>query len=113
MSWRRSAVIIGLVIAVSVAALLAWGAYLDHRAKVRFEWQIEFAALPADDGALQEWLLAQPDVSAATVRRDGRAVTVVCEVHLLRRGAVVPDVRAKMEELGYRGLERIRLRVGA
>jgi hypothetical protein len=62
------------------AGLAGWLGYRLANAAVLWQVQLQFAALPANDEPLQEWLRSQPDVLDARVSRQGNVVGIECSL---------------------------------
>jgi hypothetical protein len=73
-AWRIVPVVLALVWAGTVVGL----GYRIANATSVMTARLDFAALPASDEPLQEWLRSQPGISAAAVRREGNTVVVEC-----------------------------------
>jgi hypothetical protein len=56
--------------------------------------------LPADDGALVGWLIAQPGVTAASVTREGKVLVVTYDS---KAGQPMPKVLEQADALGDGG----------
>ena len=102
---RRGLVAVGVLLAAIGAAW--YGLHYLPR-DLGYEVETEFAALPADDEALAEWLRAQPGVYLASVQREaaGQQWRLVVGVGMTRDGwgrPPFPDLTSKCTEFGYRG----------
>jgi hypothetical protein len=65
----------------------------------------QFAALPANDAALEAWLSARPGVVRVHVIRKKNEIDIIWIMSQdLMRSPPVPDVRAEFEKLGYMNL---------
>lgn len=87
-------------------AILAWFALGVVRPSVGYAVCAEFAVMPADDDALEEWLRGQPAVVGHTVHvaREGARLEVFFILSRgLRGGPQAPDLQGACERLGYSG----------
>jgi hypothetical protein len=69
-------------------------------------WQtlwVEYADLPADDGAITAWLGDQSDVGQPAVRREGKVVVFEFEIGSPPRPTLLADLVRQCGQLGYRG----------
>jgi hypothetical protein len=71
--WSR---LVPIAVALVWAVLVGWLGYRLANATVLWPVQLHFAALPASDEPLQEWLRSQPGVLDARLSRQGDAVTI-------------------------------------
>jgi hypothetical protein len=88
-----------LIVLLLVALWLATG-FL--RPSVGYTMCAEFASLPADDQALEQWLRKQPHVHTVHAKRDGRTLEVFYIINR-NRFQKLPDVQAQCAVLGYSG----------
>jgi hypothetical protein len=77
--------IVPIAVALIWAGLVGWLGYRLANATVLWPMQLHFAALPASDELLREWLRSQPGVLDARVSRQGDTVEI--ELTLSAHGA--------------------------
>jgi hypothetical protein len=98
--------LIGLVV-LGGALTAVWVGLKSIPATLIYSVEAEFAEMPADDKALEEWLRTQPGVAKAIVgQREGEPRVLVVWLIMVRDGwgrPPFPDLEAKCDELGYRG----------
>ncbi len=97
-----------LVIATIGIALLSFYVWAKSQSVSRgYEVEAEFAELPPDDVALEDWLEAQPGVARVIVgQRTGEPNVLAIVLIIVRTGwdrTPFPDLNAKCDELGYKG----------
>ena len=97
-------------ITVTLSAVLAalWCGLHFVPADFAYTVEAEFAAVPADDERLEEWLRSQPGFYLAHVERQpiGNRWRLVVTFGMSRDGwghPPLPDLEGKCAELGYRG----------
>jgi hypothetical protein len=73
-SWR----IVPVALAMAWAGTVGWLGYRLANSTTVMTARLDFAALPASDRPLQEWLRSQPGVASAAVRREETTVVVEC-----------------------------------
>jgi hypothetical protein len=78
--WR----IVPVALALAWAGTAAWLGYRLANSTTVMTARLDFAALPASDEPLQEWLRSQPGVAAAGVRREENTVVVECALCAFR-----------------------------
>lgn len=81
---------------------LVWLTSVFLRPSVGYNICAEFASMPADDEALEQWLRTQPHVHNVYAKRDGRRLEVF---YIINRSPFerLPDVQAQCAVLGYAG----------
>lgn len=89
------------ILGALVLAFLAGGILFFRQSRnVSYgEFRVTYAALPADDAALGEWLRTQPGVMFASVRRSGLQVRMYYELEA--GSSIHPNPTTQAEKLGY------------
>lgn len=94
---------------LSVSIYLARDAALRSSPAIRYELCAEFAEVPADDRALEEWLRNEPGVSnqSSYVNREQNAIRISWEMSRDTMGYPPrPDFIKNFGRLGYHGLKQ-------
>ena len=81
------------------------GTYSD-RSQRGTGWQtlwVEYAELPAEDGAIAGWLGGQAGVRQPAVRREGQVVVFEFELSSPPPATLLADISRQCGQLGYRG----------
>jgi hypothetical protein len=99
-----------IIAAAVVLAALTGAAYVGLKfipASIGYTVEAEFEEMPADDAALEAWLLTQPGVARAIVgEHTGQPNKLVVTLIMVRNTwgqPPFPNLESKCEELGYRG----------
>jgi len=101
-----------LLIAIAVVGvLLAVGlrAARSIKPSIIYELRAEFAEMPSDDIAFEEWLRTQPGVipRPSYVDREANAIRITWIMSRDLTGhPPIPDFRNNFDRLGYKGLKR-------
>ena len=93
--------IIGGLMVLSI--VLGVGAYAIYRAATVTKtstFRIVYKTMPADDAVITEWLRSQPEVTQASVSRDGDTLVLV---FVTAPSSPEPEIVKTAERFGYRG----------
>src|SRR5262249_42646754 len=74
-TWSRA---VPVALALAWAGAVGWLGYRLANATTIMTARLDFAALPASDEPLRQWLRSQPGILAADVSRRGNTVVVEC-----------------------------------
>jgi hypothetical protein len=101
----RTLLILLAVVGILLAAFRVAAPFI--RPSVGYGESAEFAEMPADDTALEDWLSKQPGVVRAFVRRDANTIRInwIMSRDLLG-DPPLPELREQFDRFGYRGLSR-------
>jgi hypothetical protein len=92
-----------------VLFLILWASWLwmctQVRASFIYGTRAEYAVMPGDDKELEKWMMEQPGMAKVFVFREGKELVIhFIMSQNLNREPPIPDIKAKCESLGYKGL---------
>src|SRR5579859_6929787 len=94
-----------LIVATAIAIVVAWWGASTVPFAIEHAVQAQYQSMPDRDNELEQWIREQPGVGKARVVHSSRGVHVhfVMTQNLLRTDPPTPDLRAALDEFGYRG----------
>ena len=106
MRYRLKTLLIAMALAGLVFAAFRLAATII-RPSIVYGESAEFAELPADDRAIEQWLATQPGVVRTFATRESNTIRVnwIMSRDLLGNPPI-PNLRDQFERFGYRGLSR-------